>query len=133
MVNPTEPVIVKFIRKRLEWARVRVEGPMQKDRDATIALILPAILSTIGKVSNIHVDAAEAVSGMLSESVMSEDGEKEILEAVDRKVNILGGTRATAKQELILPPNHSHHLQTVPSPATKPFSLSRLLDLDINK
>ena len=108
MVNPHEPAIVKFIRKRLEWARVRVEGPMQKDVDETIALILPAILSTIGKVSNIDVDAAEAISVMLSESVMSEDGEKEILEAVDRKVNILGGTRATAKQELM----HPEHYQS---------------------
>ena len=108
MVDPNEPAIVKFIRKRLEWARVRVQGPMQKDVDETNAIILPAITSTIGKVSNIDVDAAEAIAVMLSESVMSEDGEKEILEAVDRKVNILGGTRATAKQELM----HPEHYQS---------------------
>ena len=108
MLDPNGPAIVKFIRKRLEWARVRMQGPMQKNVDETNAIILPAITSTIGKVSNIDVDAAEAIAVMLSESVMSEDGEKEILEAVDRKVNILGGTRATAKQELM----HPEHYQS---------------------
>ena len=106
MVDPNEPAILKFIRKRLEYARVRVQGPMQKDVDETIAIILPAITSTIGKVNHIDVDAAESIAVMLSTSVMSEDGEKEILEAVDRKVNILGGTRATPKQELMHPENY---------------------------
>ena len=70
MVNPNEPAIVKFIRKRLEWARVRVQGPMQKDVDETIAIILPAITSTIGKVNHIDVDAAESIAVMLTTSVM---------------------------------------------------------------
>ena len=109
MVDPNEPAIVKFIKKRLEWARVRVQGPMQKNGDETIAIILPAITSTIGKLNHIDVDAAESIAVMLSTSVMSEDGEKEILEAVDRKVNILGGTRAAAKQELM----HPEHYQSI--------------------
>ena len=108
-VDPNEPAIVKFIKKRLEWARVRVQGPMQKDVDETIGIILPAITSTIGKVNQIDVDAAESIAVMLTTSVMSEDGEKEILEAVDRKVKILGGTRAAAKQELM----HPEHYQSI--------------------
>ena len=64
-----------------------MQGPMQKDVDETIAIILPAITSTIGKVNHIDVDAAESIAVMLSASVMSEDGEKEILEAVDKKTS----------------------------------------------
>ena len=82
-VDPTEAVIVKFIRTRLEWARVRIQGPMQKDLDSTIDIILPAITKTIGRVGHIDVNAAETITAMLATSVMSEAGEKEILEAVD--------------------------------------------------
>ena len=77
-VDPFDAVIVKFIRARLEWARVRIQGPMHIGRDSTIDIILPAITSTIGKVNSIGVDAAEAITEMLTTSVMSEDGEKEI-------------------------------------------------------
>ena len=108
-VDPTEAVIVKFIRAWLEWARVRIQGPMQKDLDSTIDIILPAITKTIGRVGHIDVNAAETITAMLATSVMSEAGEKEILEAVDKTVNILGGTKTGAKQELM----HPEHYQSI--------------------
>ena len=74
-----------------------------------IAVILPAITSTIGKSNNIDVDEAESIAVMLSTSIMTDDGGKEILEAVDRKVNVLSGIRVTAKQELI----HPEHYQSI--------------------
>ena len=43
LLDTKETAIVKFIEKRFEWARVRVQGPMQKDVAETIAIILPAI------------------------------------------------------------------------------------------
>ena len=43
LLDTKEAAIVKFIEKRFEWARVRVQGPMQKDVAETIAIILPAI------------------------------------------------------------------------------------------
>ena len=43
LLDTKEAAIVKFIEKRFEWARVRVQGPMQKDVAETIAIILPSI------------------------------------------------------------------------------------------
>ena len=50
------------------------------------------------EINYIDVDEAESIAVMLSTSIMTDDGEKEILEAVDRKVNVLSGIRVTAKQ-----------------------------------
>ena len=42
---------------------------------------------------------------------MSEAGEKDILEAVDKKVNIRGGSKTGVKQELLYPENYQSIVQ----------------------
>ena len=73
LVDTKETAIVKFIEKRLEWARIRVQGPLKKEVAETVDVILPVITTTIGKNNNIDVDEAESIAVMLCTSIITDD------------------------------------------------------------
>ena len=77
----------RFITSRLNYAQVKIDGPMQRSVDDAMGDILPVILTTIRKMPKITVPEMTSIAETLSASIMPSNVQKEVLETIDAKVN----------------------------------------------
>ena len=77
---------------------------LEASQQATVA-----ILACVRKVSQVCVEDAQALQKLLSDSCLTEDAKKEILDAIDVKVQLDhtgGGGDSKVRQELASPENY---------------------------
>ena len=100
--KPSSPIVV-FVAARLGFSRQRVEGPLHVDVDAASALCSEGLFKFIKKVANIKIEDVEQIHEQVCGSIRTLESQREILDALDSKVDVVGDSSGATKQEMRFP------------------------------
>ena len=84
-VMSTTP-LVQMVTQRMEYNRMRVEGPMNYSRDLAAAELANGLVTFVGKLSKVSVDDASAIHELMAKSIMDEPLQRSVLETLDKKL-----------------------------------------------
>ena len=100
--KPPSP-IVELVGARLKFSRQRVEGPLQADVEVASALCSEGLVKFIKKMASIKIEAAEQIHEQVCGSILTLERQKDILDALDSKVDVAGDGASAGKQTMRFP------------------------------
>ena len=105
VAKPPSP-IVELVGARLKFSRQRVEGPLQADVGEASALCSEGIVKFIQKVASIKIEDAEQIHEQVCGSILTSERQKDVLDALDSKVDVSGDTNSAGKQTMRYPEHY---------------------------
>ena len=96
--------LVHMVTQRMEYNRMRVEGPMNYSRDLAAGELANGLVTFLGKLSKVTVDDASAIHALISKSILDERLQRSVLETLDKKLGHAGDSitqnNGDAKQDV---------------------------------